>query len=76
MTEVWIIAVPQRQTYGHGDSGYLWKLPTVGPYDGGQFRPAFASEALATAYLGTLVYAGEMTVVRIPVWTSPWGPGK
>lgn len=51
MTEVWIIASRQHETYGHGSFGESWKLPTTGPYDSGEPHPAFPSEAAALAYI-------------------------
>lgn len=57
--EVWIIAQQQSETYGHGDFGNSWKLPTVGTYDTGPFHPAFTTEAKAQSYLDGLPFGGR-----------------
>jgi hypothetical protein len=65
VNEVWIITEKRRETYGHGDFGESYKLPTVGAYDSGGFHPAFTSEAAAREYLGTLQYGKHLTPARL-----------
>ena len=65
ISEVWIIAKRQRETYGHGDAGQSWKLPTTGPYDSGPPHPAFPSQETADTYLKTLPHAFDLVALRL-----------
>lgn len=63
--QIWIIAQRQNQTYGHGDFGQSWKLPTIGPYDSGPFHPAFPDKESALAYIEELEVALWMEPVSV-----------
>jgi hypothetical protein len=64
---VWVIAQEQSETYGHGDFGISWKLPTIDAYDTGDFHPGFLSEHAAMTYIASLPPHHRLMPVRINI---------